>query len=188
MVRPVPWLPSGGGGGTSSALTGGVCLAEAVSVEPAPFRHGVISGFLAGPAFPEALRDEVLGLSFRGRRNDLLSLHQVRPGPGRAGPRRLRSGHTVLTRVPPFLPWAAAVRGPGGKLGAPRRCAEVKCRCGACAAPGCGCRGGHQLGLAPRGGLGRLLPWQPSQELSLKERISSVQVVALTPVVGFAPM
>ncbi|NXG44810.1 OGFD1 hydroxylase, partial [Psilopogon haemacephalus] len=59
---------------------------EAVAVEPAPFRHGVISGFLAGPAFPEALRDELLGLSFRGRRNDLLSLQQVGPGLGRAEP------------------------------------------------------------------------------------------------------
>nr|XP_041574574.1 prolyl 3-hydroxylase OGFOD1 isoform X1 [Taeniopygia guttata] len=49
---------------------------EAVVLEPAPFRHGVIPGFLAGPAFAEALRDELLGLGFRGRRNDLLSLRQ----------------------------------------------------------------------------------------------------------------
>ncbi|XP_053808469.1 prolyl 3-hydroxylase OGFOD1 [Vidua macroura] len=49
---------------------------EAVVLEAAPFRHGVIPGFLAGPAFAEALRDELLGLGFRGRRNDLLSLRQ----------------------------------------------------------------------------------------------------------------
>uniref|UniRef100_A0A8C0UZ30 2-oxoglutarate and iron dependent oxygenase domain containing 1 n=1 Tax=Cyanistes caeruleus TaxID=156563 RepID=A0A8C0UZ30_CYACU len=37
---------------------------------------GVIPGFLADPTFAEALRDELLGLGFRGRRNDLLSLRQ----------------------------------------------------------------------------------------------------------------
>lgn len=57
-------------------------------MEPAPFRHGVIPGFLASPASAEALRDELLGLGFRGRRNDLLSLRQVGPGPGRAAPGR----------------------------------------------------------------------------------------------------
>lgn len=69
-------------------LTGSVSLAEAAAVEPAPFRHGVIPGFLAGSAFAEALREELLGLGFRGRRDDLLSLRQVGPGPGRAAPRR----------------------------------------------------------------------------------------------------
>ncbi|NXP64719.1 OGFD1 hydroxylase, partial [Chloropsis cyanopogon] len=49
---------------------------EAVVLEPSPFRHGVIPGFLAGSAFAEALRDELLGLGFRGRSNDLLSLRQ----------------------------------------------------------------------------------------------------------------
>ncbi|NXP39470.1 OGFD1 hydroxylase, partial [Leiothrix lutea] len=49
---------------------------EAVVLEPAPFRHGVIPGFLAGPAFTEALQDELLDLGFRERRNDLLSLRQ----------------------------------------------------------------------------------------------------------------
>ncbi|XP_005526486.1 PREDICTED: prolyl 3-hydroxylase OGFOD1 [Pseudopodoces humilis] len=49
---------------------------EAVVLEPSPFRHGVIPGFLADPTFAEALRDELLGLDFRGRRNDLLSLRQ----------------------------------------------------------------------------------------------------------------
>ncbi|NXU54084.1 OGFD1 hydroxylase, partial [Turnix velox] len=48
----------------------------AAVVEPAPFRHGVISGFLASPAWAEALRDELLGLGFRRRQNDLLSLRQ----------------------------------------------------------------------------------------------------------------
>lgn len=65
----------------SPPLTDGPSLAEAVVLEPAPFRHAVIPGFLAGPAFAEALRDELLGLGFRGRRNDLLSLWQVGPGP-----------------------------------------------------------------------------------------------------------
>lgn len=50
-------------------------------LEPTPFRYCVIPGFLAGPAFAEALRDELLGLGFRGRCNDLLSLQQVGPGP-----------------------------------------------------------------------------------------------------------
>ncbi|NXC53332.1 OGFD1 hydroxylase, partial [Aleadryas rufinucha] len=50
---------------------------EAVVLEPAPFLHAVIPGFLAGPAFAEALRDELLDLGFRGRRNDLLSLHAL---------------------------------------------------------------------------------------------------------------
>ncbi|XP_027571866.1 prolyl 3-hydroxylase OGFOD1 isoform X1 [Pipra filicauda] len=49
---------------------------EAAALEPAPFRHAVIPGFLAGAAFAEALRDELLGLGFRGRHNDLLSLRQ----------------------------------------------------------------------------------------------------------------
>lgn len=51
-------------------------------MEPAPFPHGIIPRFLAGPAFAEGLSDELLGLGFRGRRNDLLSLRQVGPGPG----------------------------------------------------------------------------------------------------------
>ncbi|KAJ7415362.1 Prolyl 3-hydroxylase OGFOD1 [Pitangus sulphuratus] len=50
---------------------------EAAALEPAPFRHAVIPGFLAGAAFAEALRDELLGLAFRGRHNDLLSLRQI---------------------------------------------------------------------------------------------------------------
>ncbi|RLW01164.1 hypothetical protein DV515_00008205 [Chloebia gouldiae] len=66
---------------------------EAVVLESAPFRHGVIPGFLAGPAFAEALRDELLGLGFRGRRNDLLSLRQVGPGPSWAGPGRAAPSH-----------------------------------------------------------------------------------------------
>ncbi|XP_064526717.1 prolyl 3-hydroxylase OGFOD1 isoform X2 [Pseudopipra pipra] len=49
---------------------------EAAALEPAPFRHAVIPGFLAGAAFAEALRDELLGLGFHGRHNDLLSLRQ----------------------------------------------------------------------------------------------------------------
>ncbi|XP_066860783.1 prolyl 3-hydroxylase OGFOD1 [Anser cygnoides] len=48
----------------------------AVSVEPAPFRHGVLPRFLASPAFAAALSDELLGLGFRRRRNDLVSLRQ----------------------------------------------------------------------------------------------------------------
>ncbi|NWR56668.1 OGFD1 hydroxylase, partial [Bucorvus abyssinicus] len=59
---------------------------EAAAVEPAPFRHGVIPSFLAGPAFAEALRDELLGLGFRGRRNDLLSLRQSEELGGRPEP------------------------------------------------------------------------------------------------------
>lgn len=62
-------------------LTAGFVLAEAVVVEQAPFRHGVVRGLLASPAFAAALGDELLCLGFRERRNDLLSLRQV----GRAG-------------------------------------------------------------------------------------------------------
>lgn len=67
-------------------LIAGFVLAEAVAVEQAPFRHGVLRGLLASPAFAAALGDELLCLGFRERRNDLLSLRQV----GRAGPGRER--------------------------------------------------------------------------------------------------
>lgn len=83
-----PPPPARCGGGHPPPLTSSLCLAEAAAVEPAPFRHGVIPGFLAGPAFAEALRDELLGLGFRRRSNDLLSLRQVGAGPGRAAPSR----------------------------------------------------------------------------------------------------
>ncbi|NXP79085.1 OGFD1 hydroxylase, partial [Ramphastos sulfuratus] len=79
---------------------------EAVAVEPAPFRHGVISGFLAGPAFPEALRDELLGLSFRGRRNDLLSLQQSEDLGGRSEPHVAALRHALLEE---FRVWLSAV-------------------------------------------------------------------------------
>lgn len=46
---------------------------------------------------------------------------QGRVEPGRAGPSR-----APLTPVPSSLPWAAAVRGAGGKRGAPHRRPEVK--------------------------------------------------------------
>ncbi|XP_033929207.1 LOW QUALITY PROTEIN: prolyl 3-hydroxylase OGFOD1-like [Melopsittacus undulatus] len=42
---------------------------EVAAVEPAPFRHGVIPGFLAGTAFAEALCNELLGLSFYSRQH-----------------------------------------------------------------------------------------------------------------------
>ncbi|NWU95243.1 OGFD1 hydroxylase, partial [Upupa epops] len=59
---------------------------EGAALEPAPFRHGVIPAFLAQPTFAEALRDELLGLVFSGRRNDLLSLRQSGELSGRREP------------------------------------------------------------------------------------------------------
>lgn len=61
----------------AAAWAGGEPLRhEAVAVEQAPFRHGVLRGLLASPAFAAALGDELLCLGFRERRNDLLSLRQ----------------------------------------------------------------------------------------------------------------
>ncbi|XP_050760156.1 prolyl 3-hydroxylase OGFOD1 [Gymnogyps californianus] len=79
---------------------------EAAAVEPAPFRHGVIPGFLAGPAFAEALRDELLGLGFRGRRNDLLSLRQSEELGGRPEPHVAALRHALCEE---FRAWLSAV-------------------------------------------------------------------------------
>ncbi|XP_040471746.1 prolyl 3-hydroxylase OGFOD1 [Falco naumanni] len=78
----------------------------AVVVEPAPFRHGVIPGFLAGPAFAEALRDELLGLGFRRRRNDLLSLRQSEELGGRPEPHVAALRHALCEE---FRAWLSAV-------------------------------------------------------------------------------
>ncbi|OXB57890.1 hypothetical protein ASZ78_009496 [Callipepla squamata] len=65
----------------AAAWAGGEPLRhEAVAVERAPFRHGVLRGLLASPAFAAALSDELLCLGFRERRNDLLSLRQALSG------------------------------------------------------------------------------------------------------------
>ncbi|NXJ12702.1 OGFD1 hydroxylase, partial [Odontophorus gujanensis] len=63
----------------------------------APFRHGVLRGLLASPAFAAALSDELLCLGFRERRNDLLSLRQseelgARPEPHVSALRQALSG------------------------------------------------------------------------------------------------
>ncbi|XP_075289899.1 prolyl 3-hydroxylase OGFOD1 [Opisthocomus hoazin] len=79
---------------------------EATAVEPAPFRHGVIPGFLAGPAFAEALRDELLGLGFRGRRNDLFSLRQSEELGGRP---ELRVAALRSALCEEFRAWLSAV-------------------------------------------------------------------------------
>ncbi|XP_072727970.1 prolyl 3-hydroxylase OGFOD1 [Ciconia boyciana] len=79
---------------------------EAAAVEPAPFRHGVIPGFLAGPAFADALRDELLGLGFRGRRNDLLSLRQSEELGGRPEPHVAALRHALCEE---FRAWLSAV-------------------------------------------------------------------------------
>ncbi|CAM9447237.1 unnamed protein product [Bubo scandiacus] len=79
---------------------------EAAAVEPAPFRHGVIPGFLAGPAFAEALRDELLGLGFRGRHNDLLSLRQSEELGGRSEPHVAALRHALCEE---FRSWLSAV-------------------------------------------------------------------------------
>ncbi|NXV78273.1 OGFD1 hydroxylase, partial [Atlantisia rogersi] len=79
---------------------------EAAAVEPAPFRHGVIPGFLAGQAFAEALRDELLGLGFRGRRNDLLSLRQSEELGGRPEPHVAALRHALCEE---FRAWLSAV-------------------------------------------------------------------------------
>ncbi|NXT19529.1 OGFD1 hydroxylase, partial [Syrrhaptes paradoxus] len=79
---------------------------DAAAVEPVPFRHGVIPGFLAGPAFAEALRDELLGLDFRGRRNDLLSLRQSEELRGRPEPHVAALRHALCEE---FRAWLSAV-------------------------------------------------------------------------------
>ncbi|KAM9626130.1 prolyl 3-hydroxylase OGFOD1 isoform 2-T2 [Morphnus guianensis] len=79
---------------------------EAAAVEPAPFRHGVIPGFLAGPAFAEALRDELLGLGFRRRSNDLLSLRQSEELGGRPEPHVAALRHALCEE---FRAWLSAV-------------------------------------------------------------------------------
>ncbi|NWW45380.1 OGFD1 hydroxylase, partial [Pedionomus torquatus] len=79
---------------------------EAVAVEPAPFRHGVIPGFLASPVSVEALRDELLSLSFHRRCNDLLSLRQSEELGGRTEP------HVAALRralCEEFREWLSAV-------------------------------------------------------------------------------
>ncbi|XP_031470764.1 prolyl 3-hydroxylase OGFOD1 [Phasianus colchicus] len=81
----------------AAAWAGGEPLRhEAVAVEQAPFRHGVLRGLLASPAFAAALGDELLCLGFRERRNDLLSLRQseelgARPEPHVSALRRALS-------------------------------------------------------------------------------------------------
>uniref|UniRef100_A0A8V5GUX0 Uncharacterized protein n=1 Tax=Melopsittacus undulatus TaxID=13146 RepID=A0A8V5GUX0_MELUD len=78
-----PSAPGGPGKWKVHAKLSDMALQELVAeawvaaVEPAPFRHGVIPGFLAGTAFAEALCNELLGLSFYSRRNDLLLLWLV---------------------------------------------------------------------------------------------------------------
>ncbi|NXN14928.1 OGFD1 hydroxylase, partial [Indicator maculatus] len=79
---------------------------EAAAVEPAPFRHCVIPGFLAEPAFAEALRDELLGLDFRRRRNDLLSLQQSGDLGGRPEPHIAALRHALCEE---FRAWLSAV-------------------------------------------------------------------------------
>uniref|UniRef100_A0A8C9F3F2 Prolyl 4-hydroxylase alpha subunit domain-containing protein n=1 Tax=Pavo cristatus TaxID=9049 RepID=A0A8C9F3F2_PAVCR len=82
----------------AAAWAGGEPLRhEAVAVEQVPFRHGVLRGLLASPAFAAALGDELLCLGFRERRNDLLSLRQseelgARPEPHVSALRRALSG------------------------------------------------------------------------------------------------
>ncbi|XP_068022691.1 prolyl 3-hydroxylase OGFOD1 isoform X2 [Melanerpes formicivorus] len=79
---------------------------EAAVVEPAPFRHGVIPGFLAEPAFAEALRDELLGLDFRRRQNDLLSLQQSEDLGARSEPHIAALRHALCEE---FRAWLSAV-------------------------------------------------------------------------------
>uniref|UniRef100_A0A8C3JBI9 2-oxoglutarate and iron dependent oxygenase domain containing 1 n=1 Tax=Calidris pygmaea TaxID=425635 RepID=A0A8C3JBI9_9CHAR len=79
---------------------------EAAAVEQAPFRHGVIPGFLASPASAEALRDELLGLSFHRRRNDLLSLRQSEELGGRTEPHVAALRHALCEE---FRGWLSAV-------------------------------------------------------------------------------
>ncbi|NXX82246.1 OGFD1 hydroxylase, partial [Urocolius indicus] len=79
---------------------------EAAVLEPAPFRHGVIPGFLAGSGFAEALRDELLGLEFRGRCNDLLSLRQSGELGGRPEPHIAALRHALCEE---FRAWLSAV-------------------------------------------------------------------------------
>ncbi|XP_014812871.1 PREDICTED: prolyl 3-hydroxylase OGFOD1 isoform X1 [Calidris pugnax] len=79
---------------------------EAAAVEQAPFRHGVIPGFLASPASAEALRDELLSLSFHRRRNDLLSLRQSEELGGRTEPHVAALRHALCEE---FRGWLSAV-------------------------------------------------------------------------------
>ncbi|NXP07490.1 OGFD1 hydroxylase, partial [Thinocorus orbignyianus] len=79
---------------------------EAVAVEEAPFRHGVIPGFLASPAAAEALRDELLSLSFHRRCNDLLSLRQSEELGGRTEPHVAALRHALGEE---FRGWLSAV-------------------------------------------------------------------------------
>ncbi|XP_061231799.1 prolyl 3-hydroxylase OGFOD1 [Neopsephotus bourkii] len=79
---------------------------EVAAVEPVPFRHGIIPGFLAGAAFAEALRDELLGLGFRGRRNDLLSLRQSEELGESSEPHVAALRHALCEE---FRPWLSAV-------------------------------------------------------------------------------
>ncbi|KAM6057690.1 prolyl 3-hydroxylase OGFOD1 [Chlamydotis macqueenii] len=79
---------------------------EAAAVEPVPFRHGVIPGFLAGPAFAEGLRDELLGFGFRPRRNDLFSLRQSEELAGRPEPHVAALRHALCEE---FRAWLSAV-------------------------------------------------------------------------------
>ncbi|KAM9268859.1 LOW QUALITY PROTEIN: prolyl 3-hydroxylase OGFOD1 [Cariama cristata] len=78
----------------------------AAVIEAAPFRHGVIPGFLAGPAFAESLRDELLGLGFRGRCNDLFSLRQSEELRGRPEPHVAALRHALCEE---FRAWLSAV-------------------------------------------------------------------------------
>ncbi|KAM9374044.1 prolyl 3-hydroxylase OGFOD1 [Phaethornis superciliosus] len=78
----------------------------AVVLEPVPFRHGLIPGFLADPGFAEPLREELQGLGFRGRRTDLLSLRQSRELGGRPEPHIAALRHALSEE---FRAWLSAV-------------------------------------------------------------------------------
>ncbi|NWR34656.1 OGFD1 hydroxylase, partial [Tachuris rubrigastra] len=79
---------------------------EAAVLEPAPFRHAVIPGFLAGAAFAEGLRDELLALGFRGRHNDLLSLRQSEELGANPAPHIAALRNALCEE---FRPWLSAV-------------------------------------------------------------------------------
>ncbi|XP_069724792.1 prolyl 3-hydroxylase OGFOD1 isoform X1 [Phaenicophaeus curvirostris] len=79
---------------------------EAAAVEPGPFPHGLIPGFLAAPGFAEELRDELLGLGFVGRRNDLLSLRQSRELAASPEPHLAALRHALCEE---FRVWLSAV-------------------------------------------------------------------------------